>query len=542
MITNTLPLIDKVALESYYTMIKSNPGLFTNEGLTTSFNDNISLFRPIEDEKINNTIKTLHELCDSARSDFDFVKEKSDELHNYKIEGKISNFRDYSICRKDVKDNRMDVSNMIILNLYAVDIFTGLSAKNVKYRIPVVFSLINHNGVPSVLLIKSSISLSHAYYTSMGDKDNKMYKIIPLSTTLLSDIANYVINSCFNSSTDSLITISYNKIGSKYYNLTVDEYNKLLIKRVLVDNNIPSLIIDNWDDNKIQSIPVIDFSDDFSGSELEIENILCKNEYGMIEMTNYDEYKQNNDLAVILTTNNTSNLIINTNFDFHEDFTYTVNGRAYTIEDDKYVETEHGYDVEIIVRAENENCINRIGGLELIPFSEVAHSFDDTLLKKTSDTVKDISKFVNNARKTTLNSLKNKKEAIEYMRVCDSKVDNAFKVFVSILSGVTTGALLGPAAGVLSSAMVLKTQVENKIDKNKAQKDISKLYNSHISFLDEKISEAKANDNTKLAIRFEKGKLAYENKIKKMNLAIEKEKNLKKIKSKYKKKSNPYNK
>ena len=541
MITNTLPLIDKVALESYYTMIKSNPGLFTNEGLTTSFNDNISLFRPIEDEKINNTIKTLHELCDSARSDFDFVKEKSDELHNYKIEGKITNFRDYSICRKDVKDNRMDVSNMIILNLYAVDIFTGLSAKNVKYRIPVVFSLINHNGVPSVLLIKSSISLSHAYYTSMGDKDNKMYKIIPLSTTLLSDIAEYVINSCFNSSTDSLITISYNKIGSKYYNLTVDEYNKLLIKRVLVDNNIPTLIIDNWDDNKIQSIPVIDFSDDFSGSELEIENILCKNEYGMIEMTNYDEYKNNNDLAVILTTNDTSNLIINTNFDFHEDFTYTVNGRAYTIEDDKYVETEHGYDVELIIRAENENCINRIGGLELIPFSEVAHSFDDTLLKKTADTVKDISTFVNNARKTTLNSLKNKKEAIDYMRVCNSKVDNAFKIFVSILSGVTTGALLGPAVGVLSSAMMLKTQVENKIDRNKAQKDISKLYNSHISFLDEKISEAKANDNTKLAIRFEKGKLAYENKIKKMNLAIAKEKNLKKIKSKYKK-SNPYNK
>ena len=541
MITNTLPLIDKVALESYYTMIKSNPGLFTNEGLTTSFNDNISLFRPIEDEKINNTIKTLHELCDSARSDFDFVKEKSDELHNYKIEGKISNFRDYSICRKDVKDNRMDVSNMIILNLYAVDIFTGLSAKNVKYRIPVVFSLINHNGVPSVLLIKSSISLSHAYYTSMDDKDNKMYKIIPLSTTLLSDIAEYVINSCFNSSTDSLITISYNKIGSKYYNLTVDEYNKLMIKRVLVDNNIPTLIIDNWDDNKIQSIPVIDFSDDFSGSELEIESILCKNEYGMIEMTNYDEYKNNNDLAVILTTNDTSNLIINTNFDFHEDFTYTVNGRAYTIEDDKYVETEHGYDVELIVRAENENCINRIGGLELIPFSEVAHSFDDTLLKKTADTVKDISTFVNNARKTTLNSLKNKKEAIDYMRVCNSKVDNAFKIFVSILSGVTTGALLGPAVGVLSSAMMLKTQVENKIDRNKAQKDISKLYNSHISFLDEKISEAKANDNTKLAIRFEKGKLAYENKIKKMNLAIAKEKNLKKIKSKYKK-SNPYNK
>ena len=541
MITNTLPLIDKVALESYYTMIKSNPGLFTNEGLTTSFNDNISLFRPIENEKINNTIKTLHELCDSARSDFDFVKEKSDELHNYKIEGKITNFRDYSICRKDVKDNRMDVSNMIILNLYAVDIFTGLSAKNVKYRIPVVFSLINHNGVPSVLLIKSSISLSHAYYTSMGDKDNKMYKIIPLSTTLLSDIAEYVINSCFNSSTDSLITISYNKIGSKYYNLTVDEYNKLLIKRVLVDNNIPTLIIDNWDDNKIQSIPVIDFSDDFSGSELEIESILCKNEYGMIEMTNYDEYKNNNDLAVILTTSDTSSLIINTNFDFHEDFTYTVNGRAYTIEDDKYVETEHGYDVKLIIRAENENCINRIGGLELIPFSEVAHSFDDTLLKKTSDTVKDISTFVNNARKTTLNSLKNKKEAIDYMRVCNSKVDNAFKIFVSILSGVTTGALLGPAAGVLSSAMMLKTQVENKIDKNKAQKDISKLYNSHISFLDEKISEAKANDNTKLAIRFEKGKLAYENKIKKMNLAIAKEKNLKKIKGKYKK-SNPYNK
>ena len=541
MITNTLPLIDKVALESYYTMIKSNPGLFTNEGLTTSFNDNISLFRPIEDEKINNTIKTLHELCDSARSDFDFVKEKSDELHNYKIEGKISNFRDYSICRKDVKDNRMDVSNMIILNLYAVDIFTGLSAKNVKYRIPVVFSLINHNGVPSVLLIKSSISLSHAYYTSMGDKDNKMYKIIPLSTTLLSDIAEYVINSCFNSSTDSLITISYNKIGSKYYNLTVDEYNKLMIKRVLVDNNIPTLIIDNWDDNKIQSIPVIDFSDDFSGSELEIESILCKNEYGMIEMTNYDEYKNNNDLAVILTTSDTSSLIINTNFDFHEDFTYTVNGRAYTIEDDKYVETEHGYDVKLIIRAENENCVNRIGGLELIPFSEVAHSFDDTLLKKTADTVKDISTFVNNARKTTLNSLKNKKEAIDYMRVCNSKVDNAFKIFVSVLSGVTTGALLGPVVGALSSAMMLKTQVENKIDRNKAQKDISKLYNSHISFLDEKISEAKANDNTKLAIRFEKGKLAYENKIKKMNLAIEKEKNLKKIKGKYKK-SNPYNK
>lgn len=541
MITNTLPLIDKVALESYYTMIKSNPGLFTNEGLTTSFNDNISLFRPIEDEKINNTIKTLHELCDSARSDFDFVKEKSDELHNYKIEGKITNFRDYSICRKDVKDNRMDVSNMIILNLYAVDIFTGLSAKNVKYRIPVVFSLINHNGVPSVLLIKSSISLSHAYYTSMGDKDNKMYKIIPLSTTLLSDIAEYVINSCFNSSTDSLITISYNKIGIKYYNLTVDEYNKLMIKRVLVDNNIPTLIIDNWDDNKIQSIPVIDFSDDFSGSELEIESILCKNEYGMIEMTNYDEYKNNNDLAVILTTSDTSSLIINTNFDFHEDFTYTVNGRAYTIEDDKYVETEHGYDVKLIIRAENENCVNRIGGLELIPFSEVAHSFDDTLLKKTADTVKDISTFINNARKTTLNSLKNKKEAIEYMRVCNSKVDNAFKVFVSIISGVTTGALLGPVVGVLSSAMMLKTQVENKIDRNKAQKDISKLYNSHISFLDEKISEAKANDNTKLAIRFEKGKLAYENKIKKMNLAIAKEKNLKKIKGKYKK-SNPYNK
>ena len=541
MITNTLPLIDKVALESYYTMIKSNPGLFTNEGLTTSFNDNISLFRPIEDEKINNTIKTLHELCDSARSDFDFVKEKSDELHNYKIEGKITNFRDYSICRKDVKDNRMDVSNMIILNLYAVDLFTGLSAKNVKYRIPVVFSLINHNEVPSVLLIKSSISLSHAYYTSMGDKDNKMYKIIPLSTTLLSDIAEYVINSCFNSSTDSLITISYNKIGSKYYNLTVDEYNKLMIKRVLVDNNIPTLIIDNWDDNKIQSIPVIDFSDDFSGSELEIESILCKNEYGMIEMTNYDEYKNNNDLAVILTTSDTSSLIINTNFDFHEDFTYTVNGRAYTIEDDKYVETEHGYDVKLIIRAENENCVNRIGGLELIPFSEVAHSFDDTLLKKTADTVKDISTFINNARKTTLNSLKNKKEAIDYMRVCNSKVDIAFKIFVSVLSGVTTGALLGPVVGALSSAMMLKTQVENKIDRNKAQKDISKLYNSHISFLDEKISEAKANDNTKLAIRFEKGKLAYENKIKKMNLAIEKEKNLKKIKGKYKK-SNPYNK
>lgn len=541
MITNTLPLIDKVALESYYAMIKSNPGLFTNEGLTTSFNDNISLFRPIEDEKINNVIKTLHELCDSARSDFDFTTEKSDELHNYKIEGKITNFRDYTICRKDVKDNSMDVSNMVILNLYAIDLFTGLSAKNVKYRIPVVFTLINHNGTPSILLIKSSISLSHAYYTKLDDKDDKLYKIIPLSTTLLSDIANYVVNSCFNSSTDSLITISYNKIGSKYCSLTVDEYNKLMIKRVLVDNNIPTLLIDNWDDSKIQSIPVIDFSDDFSGSELEIENILCKNEYGMIEMVNYNEYKQNDDLAVVLATDDTSNLIINTNFDFHEDFTYTVNGRAYTIESDKYVETEHGYDVELIIRAENENCINRIGGLELIPFSEVAHSFDDTILKKTSDTVKDIATFVNNARKTTVNSLKNKKEAIDYMRVCNSKVDNAFKIFVSVLSGVTTGALLGPVVGALSSAMMLKTQVENKIDRDKAQKDISKLYNSHISFLDEKISEAKANDNTKLAIRFEKGKLAYENKIKKMNLAIEKEKNLKKINKKYKK-SNPYNK
>ena len=541
MITNTLPLIDRVALESYYAMIKANSGLFSNEGVITSHNDNISLFRPIEDEKVPSIIKTLHELCDSARSDFDFVKERGDELHTFKVEGKICNFRDYTICRKDVKGSNMDVSNMVILNLYAVDIYTGLSAKNVKYRIPVLFSLINHNGVPSILLIKSSISLSNAYSNNLDDKDNKMYKIIPLSTSLLSDIANYVVNHCFNSSTDSLVTISYNKIGSKYSTLTVDEFNKLMIKRILVENNIPTALIDNWTDDKIISMPIIDFSDDFSGSELEIDKLLCKNEYNLLEMVNYNEFTNNSTLATLLTSTSASSLVLNSNFDFHEDFTYTINGRAYTIESDKYVETENGYDVELIVKAENENYINRVGALELIPFSEVARSFDDTLLAKGTETVKELSKFVNNARKTTVNSLKNKKEAIEYMRTCNSKIDVAFKLFVSILSGVTTGAMLGPVVGTLAGAMTLKDQVGKKIDVNKSKKEISKLYNQHISFLDEKISEAKSNDNTKLAIRFEKGKLAYENRIKKMNLAIERQKKIESIKSKYKKPKDPYN-
>ena len=179
--------------------------------------------------------------------------------------------------------------------------------------------------------------------------------------------------------------------------------------------------------------------------------------------------------------------------------------------------------------------------MELIPFSEVARSFDDTILAKGTETVKELSKFVNNARKTTVNTLKNKKEAIDYMRTCNSKIDTAFKVFVSVLSGVTTSALLGPVVGALAGAMTLKDQVGKKIDVNKSQKEISKLYNQHISFLDEKISEAKSNNNNKLAIRFEKGKLAYENKINKMNLAIEKQKKMAKIKSKYKKPKDPYN-
>lgn len=541
MITNTLPLIDRVALESYYAMIKANPGLFSNEGVTTHSNDNISLFRPIEDDRVQSVIKTLHEICDLARTDFDFVKEKGDELHTYKIEGKVSNFRDYTICRKDVKDSSMGVSNMVILNLYAVDIFTGLSAKNVKYRIPVLFTLINHNDVPSILLIKSSISLSRAYFTELNDKEENMYKIIPLSSTMLSDIASYVVNHCFNSSTDSLVTISYNKIGSKYNTLTVDEFNKLMIKRVLVENNIPTVVIDNWSDDKIISMPIIDFSDDFSGNELEIDKLLCKNEYNLIEMVNYNEFTNNTTSATVLTSISASSLVLNSNFDFHEDFTYTINGRAYTIESDKYVETENGYDVELIVKAENENYINRVGALELIPFSEVARSFDDTLLAKGTETVKELSKFVNNAKKTTVNTLKNKKEAIDYMRTCNTKIDTAFKVFVSVLSGVTTSALLGPVVGTLAGAMTLKEQVGKKIDVNKSKKEISKLYNQHISFLDEKINEAKSNNNNKLAIRFEKGKLAYESKINKMNLAIEKQKKMAKIKSKYKKPKDPYN-
>lgn len=543
MITTNIPLIDRIALESYYTMIKSNPGLFTNEGVTTKYGDNISLFREISDDKINSVIKDLHEVCDRARTDYVFTQTKGDELHEYKIEGTISNFRDYTIHKDGNTGDQLEVSNMVILNLYAVDVFTGLSAKNTKYRIPVLFTLINHNDVPSILLIKSSIDLSHSYCTCFNchEKDIKMYKIIPLSSSLLSDIAKFIVRECFNTSTDSLITISYNKIGTKYNLTEVNHENKLMIKRVLADNNIPTAIIDGWDDSKIMSMPIIDFSDDFSGSELEIDSLLCKNEYNLLEMTNFDDFKENNSKAILLSSDEASKLILNSNFDYHEDFTYTINGRAYTIESDKYVETEKGYDVQLVVKAENEYAINRIGALELIPLSEVAHTFEDTLLSKSVNGIKEISKFTKDVGQTAVNAVKNKKEAIDYLRTCDSKIDHAFKVFVSVLSGVTAGSLLGPATGALAGAITLKNQLENKIDKNKAQKDMTKLYNNHISFLDEKIEEAKSRDNTKLAIRFEKGKLAYENKIAKLNLAIEKEKKVKNIKKKYKGNKDPYN-
>lgn len=541
--TNYIPLIDRIALESYYATIKGNQALFSSEGLTLNENDNISLIRPIDEANINEVIKSLHYICDSARTDFDFVKEKKNELHSYKIEGKITNFRDYKLCRDGSGSSaygQSDVVNMAILHLYAVDLYTGLSAKNIQYKIPILFTLINHNGTTSVLLLKSSISLSNAFKTTFKTENEILYKIIPLSTTLLSDIADYVVNECFNKATDSLITISYNKIGHKYSTLNASEYLPQL-KRVLIDNDIPTDILSNL--NEITSLPVIDFSNDFSKSELEISRILTKNEHNLLEMVSYEEFKNSNNLnAVVLTTTEASRILIDSDFDFHEDFTYTINGRAYTIESDKYVETPNGYEVELVVRAENEYAINRIGGLELIPFAEKASSFEDTLLNKTTNAIKDIATFTNNARKTTINSIKNKKEALDYLRICDNKVDTAFKVFVSVLSGVTTGAVMGTAIGALTGAMTLKDQVSKKVDKEKAKKDMSKLYNNHISFLDEKISEAKANDSTKLAIRFEKGKLAYEQKLKKLNLAVEKQKQLEKIKSKYKKPKNPYNK
>ena len=500
-----VPLIDRLSIESYFNNISRNREVLTDKGLEKD-GKIISLTKKIENETA--VIKTLHTICSDLKADLIIKKEIVKEENKLTIEGIFNGFRLTKVSFSS-KDSTMDILGQLILNLYCVDLHIEVSTSRTKCRIPIYFSLVSDNGLPSILLLDSSIKLSTGY------SDDFNYKLIPLSENMMTDILDYVSDS-YLTVQDCLLIETYNKF-THYDLITVSPEGRMNLERIIKENNaFSNTDFDIFFQKEFFSLPVLKFSDVIEES-LNIDKILCINEYRSIDATDFNEYINSDGRlkAVVLVTEKSSRVMIDV-FSDTESQDYVVNGRIFSVVGDRYTENDNGgYDLTLELRAESEDYVYRIGGLEMKPFYE-ATSFEETGLVKTEKAVKVAIKNCKKLKKQGENTLKNVNDQINYVSTVINHFDQAFQVLLASISTVGASVFFGPLVGVLVGYIVLTTKKCKNFPEKK--KELIKIYNKHIDILEKAEDEAKAVHDMKKALQAKKARVLYETRIEKLNI------------------------
>ena len=533
-----LSLLYKIAIESYVNVLYSNKEIFTKEGFTTKDGKNISLMNSINEDKIYDVIKTLNDICDDAKREYGIERKVSTELNELSISGNFGNFKSFRVHNETRSESTSvySIKDDVVVNLYAVDLFSPLTINGDRKRVPILFALINDNNVPSVLLIENSFKLFDAY------KSEFSYKTFPLSEGLLDDIFNYIVDGNTLSSRDCLLISTYNALdatGNEFKTFTVSTESMSKYTNILGNTGYDTNIINQVRGIDPMSMPLIKFDDDMSSGELKIKSLLASNKFNLLDDITFDEYTSSNGEynLVVLQSEGSRNLIIdgysNEEIDSRN---YSVNGRMYTVEKEEFYETEDGsYDTRLVYSAESLGFISEnVGALELLPYSEKAHSFEDTYTSSIIYKAKEFIKSVKEIAKFEKGVYKNSRDKVDYIRSLDSKIDQAFKIMIGISVGTVTGMLVGPIVGAAITLLTIR-EMQHSGDSNKKADDIQVIYNKNIKLLTNKLSEAKAEGDTKRAMKIEKTINLLNTRIEKSKLAKILRIENKRIQKKYKK-------
>lgn len=500
-----VPIIDRLAIESYFNAIAQNREILTDKGIEKD-GKLISLTKRIENE--NDIIKTLHGICSDLKADLILRKNIIKDENKLTIEGIFNGFRLTKIFY-NAKDSTTDIIGQLVLNLYCVDLYIEVSTSRVKCRIPIYFHLIDDNGVPSILLIDSSIKLSNGY------SDEFNCKTIPLSSNLMTDILDYVSDS-YLTVQDCLLIETYNKFAH-YDMIEVNDISRTNLEKIIkVNNSFSNTDFDVFFQKEFFSLPILKFSDVVEES-LEIDKILCINEYRSLDATDFSTYRSSEGRlkAVVLVTPKSARILIDV-FGDTDSWNYAVNGRIFSVIGDKYVENdEGGYDLTLELQAEGEEYLHRIGGLEMRPFYE-ASSFEDTALAKTDKAVRQAIKNCKKIKRQGENTLRNINDQIDYVSTVINHFDKAFQVLISSIATVGATTFFGPLVGVLVGYIVLTTKKCKNFPEKK--KELIKIYNKHIDILEKAETEAKAVNDMKKALQAKKARVLYETRVEKLNI------------------------
>jgi len=191
---------------------------------------------------------------------------------------------------------------------------------------------------------------------------------------------------------------------------------------------------------------------------------------------------------------------------------FSVNGRMYEIGNEKYVETENGYDIDFEIIAESEAYIySNHGAIELLPFHEKAYSYEDTNIAKLTESVKEVIKEAKSISRVSVASFKNTRDKVNYVRTIDRKIDFTFRLLITCIGSVTSVALFGPLIGALFSLNIKKRAFN--ADTNHLRQDMIEVYNEHIRILEQEKRYAEDRNDIKLAMRYKKAINLYKARI-----------------------------
>ena len=198
-----ISLIYKFAVENYYDTVRKNKGLLTSEGIDVN-GVNISLYNFIKEENVKDVLKNLSRICDDSRTEFKVLREIVTDSDKLSISGYFSDFKYLRTHSVSMEEN---LESLFVLNLYGIDLHMPLSYSGEKKRVPILFTLVNANGVPSILIVESSIKFFDLF------KNNIKFKILPLTESLLNDIFQYIVEEEVISGRDCLLLSSYDTLN-----------------------------------------------------------------------------------------------------------------------------------------------------------------------------------------------------------------------------------------------------------------------------------------------------------------------------------------
>lgn len=497
-----ISLIYKFAVENYYDTVRKNKGLLTSEGIDVN-GVNISLYNFIKEENVKDVLKNLSRICDDSRTEFKVLREIVVDSEKLSISGYFSDFKYLRTHSVSMEEN---LESLFVLNLYAIDLYMPLSYSGEKKRVPILFTLVNANGVPSILIVESSIKFFDLF------KNNIKFKILPLTESLLNDIFQYIVEEEVISGRDCLLLSSYNSLN-EYVTITVNKENKNEYSRILTENGYSSDVVSYMADTDfLVSQPIFKFDDDFSGSELKIKSVLTIDNMNFVHDTLYEDYKNNpSNKLVVLQSRLCADIRIDGYTDYSENKMFSVNGRMYEIGNEKYIETENGYDIDFEIIAESEAYIySNHGAIELLPFHEKAHSYEETNIAKLTESVKEVIKEVKTITRVSVASFKNTRDKVNYVRTIDRKIDFTFRLLITCIGSVTSVALFGPLIGALFSLNIKKRAF--KADTNHLRQDMIEVYDEHIRILEEEKRYAEDRNDIKLAMRYKKAINLYKSR------------------------------